>query len=150
MTINDWATLFGIILATIGFVLGVLNYLRDRAQIEVTLTWDLNVTDNPLYDSTKTWAIVSAANVGRRSIFVSHAALVLPKGYRHTHLVLVEGLKGQKLDEGSPPFKSIVEQTSLEQFKHNWQKIRAMVEDASGRKWYSKRLKDAKIPSWAK
>ena len=72
MTLNDWATLVGILAGTIGLVLGVLNYLRDRAKVTITLQWDRVIAGEGPYDKEKTWGQVTVANCGRRTIYVSH------------------------------------------------------------------------------
>src|SRR5208282_2857943 len=81
---------------TAGFVLGILNYMRDAPRVRVTLIWDMvDGRTNERFD------FIRVANVGRRPIYISHAALKLPRGYQHTHLVLHEGLQGDRLVEGN-------------------------------------------------
>ncbi len=96
-----------------------------------------------------TWGIVTVSNTGRRPIYISHASLALPKGYKATHLLLWEGLGGQKLGEGAQPVDYIVNQDGMEEYKKDWKKIRAMVIDASGKNYYSK-VDKSNRPSWAR
>jgi hypothetical protein len=88
MTITQLMSLLGLIFGVVGTVLGVLNYLRDRADVRVTLQWDMAVTPGGKYDHRKQWGIIRVANVGRRPIFVSHVAIRVPKGFEHSHLVV--------------------------------------------------------------
>lgn len=150
MTITQVTGLLGLIFGIVGTILGILNYLRDRACVQVSLKWDMTVTDNPLYDPKKYWAVVRIGNVGRRPIFVSHVALRLPKGLKKTHLLLNDGIAGARLAEGDPTKIYILSQEGLEEYAPHWRKIVAQVTDVSGREWTSKRLQETEIPSWAR
>lgn len=148
-TLNDVATGIGIVFGFSGFILGLVSHFRDRAKVTVEIQWDMSITDNPAYDPNKQWGVVRVSNVGRRPIYISHVALKLPKGYDHTHLVLMEGVAGQKLNEGDPAQVYIVDQEGLEQYFKNWKKITAQVNDTTGKVWRSKKLKRNEKPSWA-
>jgi hypothetical protein len=150
MTISQLTGLLGLIFGIVGTVLGVLNYLRDRATVQVTLQWDMAVTPGSEYDSNKRWGLVRIANVGRRPIFVSHVAIRLPKGFEHTHLIVMEGVAGKKLGEGDPVEAFIVSQDGLEKYSSCWRKLVAQVTDASGQEWRSKPPPKDQVPSWAK
>jgi len=106
------------------------------------------ITDNPIYDPQKNWGLVTVTNVGRRTIYISHAALKLPKGYQCTHLLLMEGIGGQALSEGGPPASYVITQGGLEKYKKDWYKIRAQVSDTAGKEYFS-RVDKSKRPSWA-
>lgn len=129
-------------------MLGVLNYLRDRAKIVVELQWDLMVTDNRQYDPNKLWGLIRVMNVGRRPAYISHVALNLPKGYEHTHLLIAGGIAGKKLAEGDSPELYVVSQNGMEKYAKDWQEIVAQVSDSTGKAWRSKRLKKQDVPSW--
>lgn len=148
--ITDITAMFGAIVGSVALVLSILNYLRDRAKIVVKLSWDMSVTNNPPYDPSKKWALVTISNVGRRPVYLSHASLKLPRGSEFTHLVIKEGIQGQKVGEGDPPVSYIVTQDGLEKYAKNWHKIRAVVSDTAGENYLSSRTDKSKRPSWAR
>lgn len=149
MTLSEVVSVSGLVFGVSGFVLGVLNYLHDRHKVVVFLQWDLEVTEGSGYDHTTKWGLIRVTNVGRRPTYVSHVALKLPKGYDHTHLVIMGGIVGKKLTEGDPSEAYVVDQTSMELYAKDWKHIVAQVNDSTGKIWYSKKLKSNKIPSWA-
>ena len=149
ITLNDFATTVGLLVGGAGFALGVLNYFRDKAKVVVDLSWDMAVTEGTQYDSSKLWGVVYVTNIGRRPIYVSHAALKLPKGYDHSHLVLMEGVQGVKLTEGDPTQTFMVDQEGMKVYAKDWKKIIAQVNDSSGKAWKSSKRKNKKKPSWA-
>lgn len=148
MGTTDVAALLGVIFGTAGLVLGILNYLRDRPSVIVKLLWDMSVTENLKYDPRKQWALVTVTNVGRRPIYISHASLKLPRGYKPSHLLIREAISGQRLAEGDPPVTYVVSQDGLEKYKNNWHRIRAVVYDTAGKE-YSSKVDKSKTPSWA-
>lgn len=147
---TEVTALVGAVIGTAGFVLGIVNYLRDRPEVRVTLDWDMAVTDNPRYDPNKRWCVVTAANVGRRPIYISRASLKLPKGYDRRYLLIYAGLVGQRLAEGDPPASYVVGQDGLEQYGKDWPKIRAVVFDTAAKEYRSPRPDRSKPPSWGK
>ncbi len=151
MNLNDWATLLGFGIAAVGLTLSILNYLRDRIKLKVTLQWDMTVTENPVYDSSKKYGAVKITNAGRRSTYVGVVALMLPKGATNRTLILSDSLKGEKLDEGSAPRSVLVDQEGFEKYAQYWDQIYAEVSDSAGKDWKSKpALKALGPPSWAK
>lgn len=149
MGLSETASLLAIILGTTGTVLGILNYNRDKAKINVTLQWDMKILDSPKYDENKSWGTITVTNIGRRPIYISHASIKLPRGYKSTHLLLVEGISGKKLAEGDPPETFILDQESLGEYSIVWKKLRAVVIDSTGKNYYSKKIKTKNAPSWA-
>ena len=149
MTLSEAVSVIGLVFGVSGFVLGVLNYLRDRHKVVVSLQWDLDVTEGSGYDHTRKWGLIRVTNVGRRPTYVSHVALKLPKGYDHTHLVIMGGVVGKKLTEGDPSETYLVDQAGMERYAKDWKSIIAQVNDSTGKTWYSKKLKSKEIPSWA-
>jgi len=148
MTLQEAAALTGVVLGTFGSVLGVLNYLRDRSKVTVTLQWDMAVTDNPTYDPKKKWGLVKVANVGRRPVYVSHASLRLPRGSKHQVLLLSDSVAGARLAEGDPPKAYVVDQTRLGDYTQEWKKVYAEISDTTGKSWRSKYQKWQTRPSW--
>ena len=149
MILSEVTSVAGLTFGVAGFVLGVLNYLRDRHKIIVTLQWDLTVTPGPAYDAGKRWGVVRVTNVGRRSTYISHVALELPEGLESSHLLLSEGIQGKKLSEGDPTAVFMIDQEGMEEYAPHWQLIVAQVSDSTGKVWSSKRLKAKEKPSWA-
>ena len=148
-TLNDLGTLIGVVAGTAALVLSLLNYLRDRHKIVVELKWDLDVMNVPGYDVNKHWGVIRITNTGRRPIYVSHVGIKLPKGYQDTHLLVMEGLQGEKLEEGAPPLTYPLDQEGLDVYKKHWKKLRAQVSDSTGKVWMSPRVWRGDPPSWA-
>lgn len=137
-------SVIGLIFGILGFILGVLNYLRDQYKIIVTLNWDMTNADGKLL------GVITVTNIGRRSSYVSHVALRLPKGYENTQLIIASSVYGKALHEGSSPEKFFVLQDNMEQYAKDWQNVLAQVSDSTGKEWVSKKIKTNQIPSWAK
>ena len=151
MTLAEFISVAGLIFGLSGFILGILNYLRDRAHIEVTLQWDLTVTPGTEYDPAKPWGLITVTNAGRRSAYVSHVALRLPrKKFEDSHLVIMSGIAGKKLSEGDQSERYLVSQDGMEEYARHWRDIVAQVSDSTGKVWKSKKLDRKAIPSWAK
>ena len=149
LNLNDLGTLVGVVAGTAGLVLGILNYLRDRSKVMVELQWDMTAMNLPGYDSDKPWGVIRVTNSSRRPAYVSHVAVKLPKGYEESHLLVMEGLEGKKLEEGSPPLTFPVTQDGLERYAKDWKKLRAQVSDSTGKVWMSPRIWRGQRPSWA-
>ncbi len=145
MSISEAVSFAGFLLGTVGTVLGVLNFFRDRGRLVVRLQWDIAVTGEP---EEKRVGCITVTNTGRRAIFMSHVALRLPKGAEYSHFLIRDGLEGQKLSEGDKPAVFTVDQGGLEPYANEWQKVRAQVNDSTGKEWLSKQM--TVIPSWAK
>lgn len=154
MSVTAVIAILGLISGVTGTILGILSFLRDRAAVEVSLQWDMSVTPNSELDAQKLWGIITVTNVGRRPIFVSHAAIRLPKqaarAAGHSHLVLQAGITGKTLTEGSPSERYVVAQDGLQEYADWWRDMTAQVNDSAGRVWKSRKLAKRDIPSWAK
>lgn len=145
MTITETSAFFGLLFGLIGTSLGLFNYFRDKGHIVVLLQWDMAITGE---DTAKLVGCITVTNTGRRAIFISHAALRLPKGEQISHFLIQAGLKGQKLSEGDPPAVFPVDQNGLEVYADKWQDVLGQVSDSTGKEWVSKKVRT--IPSWAK
>lgn len=144
MSISEITGLLGLIFGLIGTSIGIFNYFRDQAKVVVSLQWDMEITGD---DENKRVGCITVTNTGRRAIFISHVALRLPKGSEISHLLIRDGLKGQKLSEGDQPTVFPVDQEGLNEYANQWQKVIAQVSDSTGKTWVSKKVK--KKPSWA-
>jgi hypothetical protein len=147
ITLTDVVAVGGLVSGIVGFVLGVMNFSRDRAKLDVLLQWDIEVTPGSEYDPNKKWGLVRVSNVGRRTAFISHVAIKLPKGYDHTHLVAMDSVAGQKLAEGDAPKIFMMSQDNMSTYSKDWKTIVAQVSDSTGKVWLSKPIKER--PSWA-
>ncbi|HLH10152.1 MAG TPA: hypothetical protein VKW78_23155 [Terriglobales bacterium] len=143
LTLSNVAALLGMVLGTAGFVISMMEYLRNRPKVKVTLKWDM--TDTLTKEK---MGIIKVTNVGRRPIFISIVALELPKGFNR-YLVISDSIKGHKLSEGDAPAGFLVNYKDLQQYSRLWWKIRAYVEDSAANKYRSPELpKASKAPSW--
>jgi hypothetical protein len=147
VTVTDVVAIVGLITGVSGLVLSILNYIRDRAKLDVHLQWDMAVTPGTRYDPTKKWGTVRVSNCGRRATYVSHVSLKLPKGYDHSYLLIMESASGEKLSEGDAPRIYVVSQDGMEIYSNDWDKLFAQVSDSTGKIWKSNKVKEK--PSWA-
>lgn len=144
ISLSDITAIAGLIFGLSGFVLSIVNYLHDRAIVVVDLRWDMTVKEDG-----RQVGLITIANVGRRPIYLSHAALRLPKEAKTSHLLIMDAVQGEKLAEGDRPKIYIVPQDNLKEFAPYWKQIRAQVSDSTGKVWYSKKGAITKKPSWA-
>lgn len=134
------------LLGTAGFVMSILNYLRDRANVKIKLQWKMQNLQTG-----QSQGPIRITNAGRRPVFISIIALKLPKGFKHSHLVLTKSISGTKLGEGDEPMGILVPYEGLEQYSKVWRKIRAYAEDSTGKQYYSRLpRKDEETPPWVK
>jgi hypothetical protein len=145
ISLSNLAAILGMVLGTAGFVMGLMNYLRDRPKVKVFLKWDLVDTSN----SANKIGIVRVTNVGRRPIYISVVALQVPKGFKYTRLILKQSMQGQKLSEGDAPATFPVNYAGLNQYSKTWRKVRGYAEDSAGGKYLSKKVARSEKPSWA-
>ena len=148
-TITLVTSICGIAFGLSGLVLGILNYIRDRSRIAVTLTWDMSIPDDPRYDPAERYGLVRVTNTGRRAAFISIVALAPPKGSTDQFLILSDSIKGTRLGEGDPPAVFTFHQHLVAEYAAKWREIRAVAEETGGKKHWSKRLKNEQPPSWA-
>lgn len=141
---SEFFAYFGAVLGGIGTTLGVLNFLRDKARIEVYLQWDMADTH-----SQEKLGVIRITNTGRRAVYYSHVALSLPSACDPLYFLIGGGLKGQKISEGDEPQVYTVEQADMDKYKNHWRAIRAQVTDSIGKVWKSKKPQRNAAPSWA-
>jgi hypothetical protein len=134
--------ILGAMLGSAGLAVSILNYLRDRPKLKVTLQWNMTALETRAI-----LGIVWVTNVGRRPTHLGAVALVLPPKYKDSHLTLHDSIKGTRLEEGGKPAVSIVNYDNMAQYKADWHKIRAMAEDSTGKAYFSEYPKVR--PSWA-
>lgn len=149
VTLTDIVAVGGIISGVAGLVLGVMNFVRDRVKLDITLQWDMDITHGTQYDTSEKWGVVRVQNTGRRTTFVSHVAIKIPKGYDGTHLLVMDSVAGEKLAEGDAPKIYVLTQEGLERYRKDWHKLIAVVSDSTGQVWKSRRVSRKKCPSWA-
>jgi len=148
MNLTSLAALGGIIFGTAGLVLGVMNYLRDRPRIVVRLQWDMRPNNIPGLDPQKKYGIVTITNAGRRAVFIENASLRLPTDSKKWALLL-DSFGNRKLAEGDAPIFYPVLQEDLRAHAQKWRRVRAVVSDSTGKKYVSRKVSKARIPSWA-
>ena len=154
----------GGLIGTVGLTLSILNYLRDRSGVRVSLQWDMSITPTLFasqYDHRKPWGLIRVTNIGRRPIYISAAALeYFPSSYERIAYSLLrrlprndfcaiidESIGGKKLSEGDPPQVFVVTQEGMERHSGYWLRVRAFVEDSAGKKYFSRPVD--RCPSWA-
>jgi hypothetical protein len=150
MNLTLLAALGGIVFGTAGFVLGVLNYLRDQPKIVVRLQWDMRHSNIPGLDPQKKYGIVSITNAGRRAVFIENAFLRLPTNSDKKWALLIDSFGNRKLAEGDAPVFYPVLQEGLDVHARRWRHVRAVVSDSTGKKYVSKKVSGTHVPSWAK
>ncbi len=67
MTLSEAVSVTALVFGVSGFVLGVMNYLRDRHRVVVSMQWAMAVTEGGGYDHTKKWGLIRVTNIGRKN-----------------------------------------------------------------------------------
>lgn len=143
ITTTDFTALAALVVGLASLAVSYGNYLRDKARVAVRLQWDMTI-----YPTNQDVGIVTVTNVGRRPIFISHAALELNK--TRQFLLLAESVPGIKLAEGDQPKQFIVEyDKNLKKWANDWDQIVVQITDSTGKIWRSNRKEIKKRPSWA-
>ena len=136
------SSLLGMLLGTAGLTVSILNYLRDRSKVRVTLQWNMVDTHTK-----QVHGLVRVTNVGRRVVYVGIAALEIPGG---TAYILGDSIPGRRLAEGDEPAAFLVNHDGMAKHAGDWRRIRAFVEISTGEKFYSDYpRKNDKPPKWA-
>lgn len=148
MELRDWASLVGAVTGPFGLGLALLVYFRDRAKVDVSVSWDMRVTGGRA-DDTRQVALLTVRNIGRRPVYVSHAHFVAPgsDGVETPAAILTESIRGVVLPEGAPPQHYEIDQSNMKADAHHWWKVRGGITEASGKSHYTDWLVVA--PEWA-
>ena len=122
---------------TAGFVLGVMNYLRDRPKVNVRIAWDMQEIPRAVHDSHQLISFIEITNVGRRPVYISHVHLMLPD---RQMIIIQESVRGSELEEGAKPLAYDITK-ERKQFPEGFDlsKILAGVMDSTGKLYVSKR-----------
>lgn len=138
--------LIGTITGPAALILAILTYLRDKPNVQVFLQWDYKVIGVVASNNTNEfYGVLKITNIGRRPVFVTHAYLTIPK--KELSLFLTDTINGVKLLEGDKPALYQITQEGLKEYAPFWKKMRAIVIDSTGKKYYSNTI--VKKPSWA-
>jgi len=155
-------SIIGLVIGTAGFILGVLNYRRDRAVVKVSLEWDVSLALRGIpfpgtFDPNRPCGVISVTNIGRRPVYITQVGIGhwIGKDPRLKSsisddsflMAISDSVEGAKLGEGDPPRRYAVSQSGLETWGHCWRGVRAYVKDSTG-KFYSSPPAENR-PSWA-
>ena len=123
--------ILGVAFGIAGFVLGILNYLRDRPRIKVRLQWNMTLVGDSFPKDDRKCGLVTVSNTGRRPIYISHVCLLVPndQGHKYRGVVLMDSIPGRKLAEGDPPALFVIPHDVQKEYSNKLNRIRAQVED---------------------
>ena len=127
-----------------GSILGVLNYLRDRPKVDVTLDVGWMSTAFRENDPRGKLVLIRITNTGRRPVYITAVEIQAPPQQR---FIIKQSLPGQRLAEGDPPWGLDIAQDDLNQDIRDWSQARAVAWDSAGKKYDSKeaRIADAEL-----
>lgn len=147
MTFAEILAVYGAVLSTILASLKLLEYLRDRVRIKVTVTYNQKVV--PMYDpdgihsdtfdKSPPLIVVTAVNIGRRPITIKKAGLMLPSGIgeRNESLISCQSLRDiVDLTENKSHSFALYE-NDVQKYGLKPDKYIGYVIDASGKMYYS-------------
>jgi hypothetical protein len=88
MVLSEILSFYGAILSTILALFKLLEYLRDRVKIKVTVTYNQKIVpiskpdsiDGDTFDKSPSLIVIKAVNIGRRPVTIKIAGLMLPSG----------------------------------------------------------------------
>lgn len=121
------------LLGLAGFVLGLMNYLRDRARLRVVLEWHLPTELVP-----EVRGYVRVLNEGRRNVELRRVGLIIPREPASLYLNL-EMKPLEKSIEGGRSENFYFEEHSL--YGADWRLVRAFAEDFRGRRYESRKVR---------
>jgi len=133
--------ILGVVFGTGGLALGVLNYLRDRSVVKVFLQWNMEIVGGSSPQDRSECGLITVTNAGRRTVYISHVCLVLPKSHISRLLLMRDSVQGRKLSEGDPPAEFVIPHDVQTQYSNDLQRIRAQVSVSTGQIYLSKYAK---------
>jgi hypothetical protein len=108
---------YGAALGTVGTVLGIKNYLRDRVKIKVSVVKNYKLTTpNPISDRPdELFVIITANNLGKHPIHLSKAYFKLKKPGEGKKYILAAGPTNFSTEELKPGLKRdfVIKQSGL-------------------------------------
>ena len=126
----------GLILGTIGTVLGISNFFRDRAKLAVYMKNNWRTVNNLDHrENSLRYTIIEITNSGRRPISIDNVFLIFPNG---ESTIINEFLfeENPKILEGEVKKYSCNQNNFPEAL--DFKKLQACIRDSSGNLWYSK------------
>lgn len=117
----------GLITGVLGSVLGILNYLRDNGTLKVDLAMKVLRSEHP----GKVWGRVTAANMGRRPVFLEAVELMLDNGGMYAFL---GDSRPTRMEEGGPSFSAYFDPLQIQE---RGRIVCAFARDNLGRRYYS-------------
>jgi hypothetical protein len=138
----------GMVTGVTGLIISLLNYRRDRANVDVQFWWTGSKPG-------KRSGMIVVSNIGRRPAYIANVYIVLPKGREHGMVEVpdprlgfdFDAMKppGLKIAEGDAPVCFIFEQEWLQQYKDDWHLLRAAAVDVHRNEYVSSRLKKKEL-----
>lgn len=131
-------------LGVAGFVLAVVVYRRDSANVSLQMVFDMTALEA---QDSKTHTLIIARNSGRRTAYLEKISVPVPwepnKG-----IIFADTRRGITLPEGSAPHIVNFHQDAFDaqDFATRWWLVRAQAWDASGRQYRSRWITER--PSW--
>jgi hypothetical protein len=145
-------TLTGIA-ATVGLILGVLNFVWallkaywDRPRLRIDVDWEWSDEDGR-------FPRIRVRNLGGRTVYIVRVDFVEANG-AHSIIASLENheIKVDQIFEFRPVWQSAVDDRRAEittddpEFNYSWKGLRVVVRDARGKNWRSR--KPTTKPSW--
>ena len=134
----------GLIFGFTAFVIGILNYRRDRPGLRVVVHWDSVIVGDKTGRQVRLGQVY-VTNTGRRPVYITAAGIEL---WSTTSRDFIQRqsrgvVQGRKLAEGDPPICFVVPDNyevaeALIEVAEYWRDIRAFAIDSNGKKYLSR------------
>ena len=147
MTFTEILGVYGAILSTILAIAKLLEYLRDRVRLKVTVTYNQKIVpiynydgiDDNTFDKTPSLIVINAVNIGRRPVTIKIAGLMLPSGIgaKNESLISYQSLHDivDLTENKSHPFA--LYENDVQNYGLKPDKYIGYVIDAAGKRYYS-------------